>query len=246
MKIIISPAKNMSIKTDAIAPSGEPVFIEKTQQLVTYLQSLSYAELKKLLACNDKLAQLNFERYKDMDLHCGTNPALVSYEGIQYQYMAPRVFTTEYFEYAEKHLRILSGLYGILKPFDGIIPYRLEMQAKLSTDFCKNLYDFWGNSLYNELTNNDKIILNLASEEYSKCIKKYLTAEDRFITCRFAEKVNGKLQEKGVYVKMARGEMVRFMVEHNVEYIEDVKNFTGMNYHFDQSISTESLYVFTR
>lgn len=246
MKIIISPAKNMTTKADAMEPRDTPVFLERTQYLVNYLKSLPYDELKKLLVCNDKLAQLNYERYQSMDLHSGTNPALVSYEGIQYQYMAPRVFTYEYFDYAQEHLRILSGLYGILRPFDGIVPYRLEMQAKLKTDFCKSLYDFWGDSLYKELISHSNTIINLASEEYSKCIKKYLQTEDTFITCRFCEKVEDTLVEKGVYVKMARGEMVRYMAENKIESLEQLKNFTGLNYHFSQEDSSENVFTFIR
>ncbi|MEE0133609.1 MAG: peroxide stress protein YaaA [Treponema sp.] len=246
MKVIISPAKNMTTKADALEPTAEPVFIQQAQKLVDYLKSLPFEQLKTLLACNENLAQLNYQRYQTMDLHAGTNPALVSYEGIQYQYMAPRVFTYEYFDYAQEHVRILSGLYGILRPFDAIVPYRLEMQAKLKTDFCKNLYDFWGESLYQELTKDSNIIINLASDEYSKAIKKYVQPTDRFITCRFCEQGDGKLVEKGVYVKMARGEMVRYMAEQDLQVPEDMKSFTGLGYGFSQEHSTENLYTFIR
>ncbi len=236
----------MSTKADALAPKEEPAFIQQAQKLVDYLKSLSLEQLKTLLACNDKLAQLNYDRYQSMDLHSGTNPALVSYEGIQYQYMAPRVFTYEYFDYAQQHVRILSGLYGILRPFDAIVPYRLEMQAKLKTDFCKNLYDFWGDRLYQELTMDSNIIINLASDEYSKAIKKYVQPTDRFITCRFCEQGDGRLVEKGVYVKMARGEMVRYMAEQNLHEPEAMQSFTGLGYSFSQEHSTETLYTFVR
>lgn len=246
MKVIISPAKNMTTKADAMEPKEQPVFIHRAQQLVDYLKSLPYQDLKELLACNDKLAQLNYDRYQVMDLHSGTNPALVSYEGIQYQYMAPRVFTYEYFDYAQQHVRILSGFYGILRPFDGIVPYRLEMQARLKTDFCKNLYDYWGDSLYQQLTEDSNVILNLASEEYSKSVRKYVQPEVQFITCRFCENAEGRLVEKGVYVKMARGEMVRFMAENKVSQPEQVKEFTCMGYGFNQGLSTDTIYTFVR
>lgn len=246
MKVIISPAKNMTTKADAMEPRDYPVFIHRAQQLVEHLKSLPYQDLKELLACNDKLARLNYDRYQTMDLHSGTNPALVSYEGIQYQYMAPRVFTYEYFDYAQAHVRILSGLYGILRPFDGIVPYRLEMQARLKTDFCKNLYDYWGDSLYRQLVQDSNVILNLASEEYSKSVRKYVQPEVQFITCRFCEDVEEKLVEKGVYVKMARGEMVRFMSENKVTSPEQVKEFTGMGYTFRQELSDGNLYTFAR
>ena len=186
-----------------------------------------------------------------MNLSENTNPALVTYEGIQYKYMAPRVFTYDYFDYAQKYLRILSGLYGVLKPLDGIVPYRLEMQAKLKTDFCKNLYDFWGADIYKNLTLDDdnassNVILNLASEEYAKAVRKFIKPTDTFITCTFAEQVNGSLKEKGVYVKMARGEMVRFMAENNITKPEDIKAFTGLGYRFSPKDSREQHYVFIR
>lgn len=251
MKIIISPAKNMSMEADSLEPAGLPVFLDKAQTLVQHLKSLSFPELKTLLACNDELTRLNYERYRTINLSENTNPALVTYEGIQYKYMAPRVFTYDYFDYAQKYLRILSGLYGVLKPLDGIVPYRLEMQAKLKTDFCKNLYDFWGADIYKNLTLDDddassKVILNLASEEYAKAVRKFVKPTDTFITCTFAEQVNGSLKEKGVYVKMARGEMVRFMAENNITTPEDIKAFTGLGYRFSPKDSREQHYVFIR
>ena len=117
--------------------------------------------------------------------------------------------------------RILSGFYGILKPMDGVTPYRLEMQAKLELNGAKNLYAYWGDRLYKELRDSSGIIVNLASKEYSKCIEKYLQAEDSYITCNFFEEVQGKLVQKGVYCKMARGEMVRFMAENRIEEPEE-------------------------
>ena len=252
MKVIISPAKNMTTKADALEPRGEPIFIDQAQKLVDYLKTLTFQQLKELLNCNDTLTELNYQRYQNMDLHSGTNPALVSYEGIQYQYMAPRVFTYEYFDYAQEHLCILSGLYGLLRPFDGIVPYRLEMQTKLKTDFCNNLYDFWGETLYRELAKDSNVTINLASEEYSKCIKRYLQEKDTFITCRFCEKSvhspsgTVKLVEKGVYVKMARGEMVRYMAENNLQEPEQLQKFTGLGYGYSSEHSTENLYTFVR
>ena len=246
MRIIISPAKKMRVDTDSLPYRDLPEFLPKTEILAEALTALSQEELKKLWKCNDAIAALNVQRLAQMDLYHRLTPAILSYEGIQYQYMAPRVFTYEYFDYAQKHVRILSGLYGILRPFDAIVPYRLEMQAKLKTDFCKNLYDFWGESLYQELTKDSKIIINLASDEYSKAVKKYVQPTDSFITCRFCEQTEGKLVEKGVYVKMARGEMVRFMAEQNVQEPEAMKQFTGLGYGFSQEHSTEDLFTFVR
>ena len=119
-----------------------------------------------MLVCNDRIVRQAFERYQNL------SPALLAYERIQYhQYMAPRVFEREYVQYAEEHLRILSGLYGILRPLDGVVPYRLELDAKLNAPFAKNLYDFWGDKLYRELVKQDDEILNLASAQYSRSIK---------------------------------------------------------------------------
>lgn len=249
MKIIISPAKNMSLDADTLEPEGLPVFLDKAQTLVDYLKSLPFEDLKAVLSCNENIARLNYGRYQSMNLKENTNPALVTFEGIQYKYMAPRVFTYDYFDYAREHLRILSGLYGILKPFDGIVPYRLEMQAKLKTAFCKNLYDYWGSSIYENLAGESStppVILNLASEEYAKAVRKYLKSRDRFITCVFAEQTEGALKEKGVYVKMARGEMVRFMAENNITQPEELKAFSGLGYRFSEEDSSPDCYVFKR
>lgn len=243
MKIIISPAKKMMYE-DVISPKQMPCCLDKTDILMQYLKGLSYDQLKKLLACNDDIATLNFNRYADMDLYKNLTPAILSYDGIQYKYMAPHVFEDSYFDYIEKHLRILSGFYGVLKPFDGIVSYRLEMQAKLKTDFCKNLYDFWGKDIYNEV--KDDLIFNLASEEYAKTVRKYVESDIRFIDCIFGELINGTVREKGVYVKMARGEMVRFMAENNVQNIDDIKNFNRLGFSYDESLSEENKFVFLK
>ncbi len=246
MKIIISPAKKMNIDRDSLAPRGLPVFIHKAEVLLKYLKTLTFEELKSLLDCNEKIARLNYDRYQEMDLRKLTSPAILSYDGIQYNYMAPDVFEDKYFEYAEKHLRILSGFYGILKPFDAVVPYRLEMQAKLKTDFCNNLYEFWKDLIYKEITNNENLIVNLASDEYSKIIAKYLEDNITYITCTFGELINNKIKEKGVYVKMARGEAVRFMAENNIQNPEDLKHFSGLKFKFRQEYSTDKNYVFIR
>ena len=152
MKLLISPAKKMREDGDFLAPRQAPALLERAAVLAEWLRGLDYTALKKLLACNDGIAELNFRRFQEMDLRRPGTPALLSYDGIQYQYMAPHLFTRPQFEYAETHLRILSGFYGVLRPFDGVLPYRLEMGARCSTPFCKSLYDFWGDSLYRTLT----------------------------------------------------------------------------------------------
>lgn len=245
IKIIISPAKKM-MTDDVLEPRGKPCMSDRTAVLLEVLKSMDFATLKKILSCNDEIAEVNYERFKNMDLKKNLSPALLSYDGIQYKYMSPHIFTDEYFDYVEEHLRILSGFYGILKPFDGITPYRLEMQAKLSVGGYKNLYDFWGHSLYDELVKDCDVILNLASAEYSRTITKYLSKDMRFITCSFAELTDGKLKEKGVYVKMARGEMVRFMAENNITSTEEIKYFDRLGYSFNDELSNENKYIFIK
>ena len=244
MKIIISPAKKMRIDTDSLPIQGLPVFLPKTEELCRILQSMSDAELKKLWKCNDQIAALNIQRLQNMDLHNRLTPAVLAYDGIQYQHMAPGVFTDQAFDYVQEHLRILSGFYGILKPFDGVTPYRLEMQAKLRGGEAKDLYAYWGDSLANALFAETDCIVNLASKEYSVCISKYLPENVRFITCVFGEEKDGKVIEKGTMCKMARGEMVRYMAENQIEDPEQIKSFDRLNYRYDASRSDDNLFVF--
>lgn len=217
MKIIISPAKKMNVDTDMLPYESFPVFMENTEKLMKWVQKLTFEQARKLWVCNEKIAELNFRRFAEMDLKRNLTPALISYEGIQYQCMAPSVFSREARKYVQKHLRILSGFYGVLKPLDGVTPYRLEMQAKAGVDGSGSLYEFWGDKLYREVRDESRVIVNLASKEYSRCVENYLRPGDRFVTCVFGEWKNGKILQKGTQAKMARGEMVRFMAELGVE-----------------------------
>ena len=230
--------------TDSIEVTGVPGFINDAIILMHEMKSLSLSEGKALWKCNDKLAELNYKRYKDMALMHRLTPAVIAYEGLQYQHMAPKVLTTKALSYLSDHLRILSGFYGVLKPFDGVTPYRLEMQAKLSVNDCKDLYDFWGDRLYHSLVDDDRIILNLASKEYSQCIEKYITPEDRFITIEFGELVEGKVKQKGTISKMARGDMVRFMAENNISDLNGLKDFQELGFAYCKELSSNSKYVF--
>ena len=130
MRIILSPAKKMNVDTDKLEYQGLPVFLEQTEKILDWLRKQSNEDLQKLWGCNDKIAEQNFKRIKEMDLHRRLTPAILSYEGIAFKYMAPAVFEDSSFDYIQEHLRILSGFYGVLKPMDGVTPYRLEMQAK--------------------------------------------------------------------------------------------------------------------
>ena len=244
MKIIISPAKKMNTDTDSLKVRDIPYFIERTERLCSVLKEMEYDELKKLWKCNDSIAKLNFERLEAMDLKKGLTPAILAYEGIQYQYMSPGVFTDDEYEYIEEHLRILSGFYGILKPFDGVTPYRLEMQAKLKVDDKKDLYDYWGNDIAEKLFSETDCIINLASKEYSVCVSKYLPEGKRFITIVFGEEKDGKIIEKGTKCKMARGEMVRFLAHNNITDPEGIKGFCDLNYSFSEKYSDENTYTF--
>lgn len=407
LKIILSPAKKMIVDCDSLECTGMPPFLDKTEIIKNELQSKNYAELKKLWACNDSIATQNVQRLENMNLQRNITPAILAYDGIAFKYMAPAVFDVKQFEYIQNHLFILSGFYGVVRPFDGVVPYRLEMQAKLKIDVYKNLYEFWGDKMYNFITHNENgkkqaffenaklladlfgivplmygslgleyltgeklnaddidilipatfttdrwnefktalenngytltdpaehtfakdgieysygqleelsdftgipsdeivqyvrngvaykllsldqyltvyrqsskdgyrvnvrakkdnekiefiekmmrteqkadktvTIINLASEEYSKTISKYVDSSVKFITITFADLINDKLVEKGTKCKMARGEMVRFMAENNIENPEEIKKFNRLNYVFSPEHTTENNIVF--
>lgn len=246
MRIIMSPAKKMNTDLDSLEPTGLPMYMEQTEQILQFMQQQSHEDLQKMWKCNDKIAQQNFERLAHMDLYHNLTPAILSYEGIAFQYMAPAVFENKQYAYVQEHLRILSAFYGVLKPMDGVTPYRLEMQAKAAIGGCRNLYDFWGDRLYRGIRDESGIVINLASREYTKCIEKYLTRQDTCITITFCEKAGGKLVTKGTYAKMARGEMVRYMAEMQMTEAEEMKSFDRLGYVYRDQLSSASEYVFER
>ncbi len=262
MRFIISPAKKMNETPDILEFQGYPEFIKDADILREYMAGLSYGEAKALWKCNDSIAEMNFERFHQMNLRRGLTPAIMSYEGIQYQYMAPAVMEKDSLDYLQEHLRILSGFYGILKPMDGVVPYRLEMQAKLKPDLrlqsrfeepspngtesFKTLYQFWGRRLADTLFQETDTIINLASKEYSKAVSPYLTPEIQFITCVFGEYKDGKIIEKGTFAKMARGEMVRFMAERQAKSPQIMKEFNRLGYQFAPEESDEKIYIFIK
>ena len=246
MRIIISPAKKMNVDSDSLPCADLPQFLPQTEILFEKLKSMSASDLKKLWKCNDSILQQNVDRLEWVNLRRGLTPAILAYEGIQYQYMAPNVFTQTEYDYIQRHLRILSGFYGILRPFDGVVPYRLEMQAKLAAENAKDLYGFWGESLAKQLFSETDCIINLASKEYSICVSKYLPQNVRFITCIFGEEKDGRIIEKGTACKMARGEMVRFMAENNITDAEGIKAFDRQNYRYSKEYSDENTFVFVK
>ena len=246
MKIIISPAKKMKVNTDTLEVRALPVYLHEAEYLQKHLSERSYEELKSLWKCNDQIAQINYERLQKMNLRMKLTPALLSYEGIQYQYMAPAVLEDGQWGYVQEHVCILSGFYGVVRPLDGVTPYRLEMQTKVSLPNVKNLYEYWGDKIYREVSEDTEVIVNLASKEYSKCIEKYLTPDINYITCVFGEYKGDKVIEKGTYAKMARGEMVRFLAEHKAEKPEEMKRFCRLGYRYSEKESTEDRCVFLK
>ena len=246
LKIIISPAKKMNEQGDLLPHTSLPVFLDKTQYLLQCMREMDYEQLQNLWKCNDKIAQQNFERIRNMDLNRRLTPAILAYEGIQYKYMSPAVFDEQSYAYLDNHLYILSGFYGALRPFDGVTPYRLEMQTRFHRKDLDSLYDFWGESIANQVFAGCSGMVNLASKEYSKCVTKYLPTDIPCVTCVFGELIDGKLKEKGTYAKMARGSMVRFMAEKKIEQLEELKNFDEQGYHFAAEWSDEENYVFLR
>lgn len=231
MKIIISPAKKMRADAEGFPISGLPRRIAETERLLQALRAMDAPALQALWKCNDELAALNVQRVRDMDLRRNLTPAILAYDGLQYRHMAPGVFTQGELDYVQAHLRILSGFYGALAPLDGVVPYRLEMQAKLRADGAKDLYAFWGEKLYLDVLDDDRTIINLASREYARAIEARLRPGDRFITADFL--CGGEAPRmKATLAKAARGEMLRFMAENRVESAEDMKAFHALDFEF--------------
>ena len=246
MRILISPAKKMRVDTDSFAAPTLPAFLLETEKLLAALRTMSPAQLQKLWKCNDSIAALNQARLETMDLHWQLTPAILSYEGIQYQYMAPSVFDRPALDYIAAHLRILSGFYGLLRPFDGVTPYRLEMAAPLSADGAKDLYAFWGDKLARALAEETDLVVNLASKEYSKAVLPHLPAHVHVLTCTFGEQKGDKVVEKGTMCKMARGEMVRWMAEHHTQQAEALQHFDRLGYRFSPAHSRAEHYVYLK
>ena len=181
MKIIISPAKKMNIDTESGISPTTPVFVKKAEALHGILSKMSYDELKSLWMCSDSIAAPCAETLKKGFRPSPLTPAIFAYDGIQYKYMAPAVFSDRELEYIGEHLVILSGFYGALRAFDGVTPYRLEMQSKPVGDF-KSLYDFWGSDIYGAVHEDGETIVDLASKEYSRAVLPYCQ-KGEYISC---------------------------------------------------------------
>lgn len=244
MKIILSPAKKMVVDADGIDVLGLPYFIDEAKELREYLKSLSYDELKELWKCNDKITLENVLRLEKLKIEGVLTPAVLAYDGIAYKNMAPSVFTYDEWDYLDKHLYILSGLYGALRSRDGVIPYRLEMEARIDFNGYKSLYDYWSDKIYNYI--KDDIIINLASKEYSDAVSPYLSKDVKMINIIFLCEHNKKLVTKPTEAKANRGAMVRFMAENKIEDINDIKLYNRNGYKYNDDLSDDLNIVFVK
>lgn len=246
MKIIISPAKRMNSDAVYLDACHQPVYIKESKELLKIIKTFDCQQLKYILETNDTIALKAYNDYQKMNLNLKGIPALLSYDGIQYTSMAPHVFTDEQLAYVDEHVRILSGFYGILRPLDNVHPYRLELNHRFNYAECNSLYAFWKDKPYQMLVKDDAVILDLASVQYSKIIKKYIQPDIKMVKCYFMEETNDGYKEKGVYVKIARGEMVRYLAEQQAETLDTVKKFDRLGYCFQETLSHSDCFVFTR
>lgn len=246
MKIIISPAMKMKVDTNAFAAKSQPQFLTQAKELSDFFKKCSFTQLKAIWGGSDRTTEEGQKQLAALDITEveGLTPAIISYSGIQYQYMAPDLFTAEALAYLQKNVRILSGLYGVLRPFDGVWPYRLEMKNKVLGFREPNLYKYWGETLADNLFDKNDVVINLASKEYSKNIAPYLSDKRQMITIDFQEQKNGQWKTVGVHAKMARGEMVRFISENKLKQPEELQQFDDFGFQFVAEESTASRYVF--
>lgn len=240
MKIIISPAKKITDQNDFEYQSSYPLYLKEASVLYDHLKSLDLLKLKELYKTSMAITEKMYQTIRNTDITRPYLTALFAYDGIQYKYMAPDVMNDDELAYLNEHLYILSGLYGALRPFDLIVPYRLEMGSKLSINDHKDLYDYW-HDLYKLF--KDELLINLASDEYSKAVTPYL---NNVINIRFKERSGNKLLEKGVYVKVARGAMVRYMAVNKISDPITLKGFKELGYEFSDELSDDKEYIFVR
>ena len=245
MKIIISPAKKMK-REEYVAPLHRPMFLKEAGELLSFLRSLSDSEMAKVWKVKGALLSSSLSSLSMLSLEDIGSPAIFSYDGIQYTYMSPSSFTDSMLEYAEKNLRIISGLYGLLKPLDGVGTYRLEMESPISIPGYGDLYSYWGGKIASSLMEDDRLLVNLASAEYSKAVLPYLPSTVTVVTPVFLDWEKGRYVSKGVYAKMERGEMVRFLSETGAETVEDIKKFSSRGYEFSHSLSSPNKLCFVR
>lgn len=187
MKIIIAPAKIMKIDRDSFPIQSKPQFLDKTRILERFLKSRSNEQLKDLWHASENVTKQSILQLENMNLDERLTPAILAFSGIQYQYMAPDLFTQPALDYIQKNLRILSGFYGMLRPFDGVCPYRLELNTKMVGFRDYSLYHFWGSDIAENLFQEDNIVIDLASKQYTRLVKPYLSQGRQLITVDFQE-----------------------------------------------------------
>ena len=252
MKILISPAKSLDYETPIPTKQfTQGIFLDEAAKINTVLKKKSPKQLSALMNVSQNLGELNWSRNQEWELPFSlynARQAIFSFKGDVYLGLDAYSLPLDKLKILQNKLRILSGQYGLLKPLDLMQPYRLEMGTKLKVANKENLYQFWGNKitekLNEELTDNE-LFINLASAEYFKAVKPALLKVP-VITPVFKDLKDGKLKIIAFFAKKARGLMVRFIIDHNIETIEDLKNFNYESYAFDENLSTANELVFTR
>lgn len=254
MLAILSPAKTLDYESPVPAlPLTRPGFLRETKELIGILRDLSPQEVGALMGISDKLAALNVARFSDWSPRFtdrNSRAAILAFMGDVYEGMQASTFTGEDHAFAQSHVRILSGLYGLLRPLDRLQPYRLEMGTALVNPAGRNLYAFWGDTLAQALNKalaeqGDDVLVNLASDEYNKAaLTPALKA--RVVTPQFREEKNGQFKMVSFYAKRARGLMTAFMVKNRLREPEALKDFSAEGYAFNRKLSKGDVLVFTR
>lgn len=239
---IISPAMNMRIRERSEMPSSEPIFLAQAEEIHEELQKLQPWEIQSLMKVNEKIALRSFLEIQDWKKGEGGG-AVFAYDGLVYKNIDAQSLTKEQLQFLNQHVRILSGLYGVLRPLDQIHPYRLEMAVPWKIQ-DKNLYQFWGRLLADEIFRTGEPVINLASEEYAKAVRKYAEPFDRWIDIDFLTMRKGKLRTIVAWAKMARGQMIRYMSQHQLTDPEELKDFSFHGYEYEESLSSENRFVF--
>ena len=245
MKILISPAKSLDFENNVeTSISSKPIFANQAYKINNTIKNLSAPDLSSLMGISPKLSELNWSRNQDFQkIDSKEKEAIFAFNGDVYDGIDANTINTSNHEKLQNSLRILSGLYGILKPFDKIKAYRLEMGTKISINGSKNLYDFWKEnvtkSLVNELNEND-IIVNLASNEYFSVIDQSLIS-NTIVNPQFKDFKNGKLKIISFYAKKARGLMTRFIIDNDIKNLSDIESFNSSGYMFSQNETTNPL-----
>ena len=249
MIAIISPAKNMrNLKIDNINPQiigKERYFTKETEEIIRVLKDLTPWDIQSLMKVNEKIALQSYAYFQDFSFNDKGVCGLLAYDGLVFKNIKAEDFTKEDFDYANKHIRILDAFYGMVNPLDDILPYRLEMQYPIKIQ-GNNLYKFWDDKIYKKLYSEDNIIVNLASEEYAKTVRRFLNEEDIFIDIDFKVNKDGKLKTLATLAKMARGQMVKYIIENKIDNPEDLKNFTFNSFKFCSNLSTPRKFVFIK